>query len=60
MKVWIQYSDGVYTLTEAPTDREDAVVIPDAVWAAYRRFCDKGALWHSYIRLLDDWRNEPC
>ena len=50
MKVSIEYSDGRYSLVEAPAN-SNGVEITDEEWRAYRAHCVEELKW--YLRLQD-------
>lgn len=48
-KLWINHSDGRYSVRELTAGRDhfDVVHLPDTIWEAYLRHCDRDATWQT-------------
>jgi hypothetical protein len=59
-KLWLDHSDGRYSVHEltdeeaAERDHFDVVRLPDTVWEAYLRHCDRDATWQTLWRSISN------
>jgi hypothetical protein len=59
-KLWLDHSDGRYSVREltdeeaAGRDHFDVVHLPDTVWEAYLRHCDRDAAWQTLWRSISN------
>ena len=59
MKVWISYSDGTYSMTEAEASyTKPCVEVTEIEWKLYQEFIKLDRVWHSYLRDLDNKQYE--